>query len=119
MWMVDPSRMCVQHLRGEHLEIHMFIGSLRKQMNLAGYFQSDCLEPLALSSRHDAIVRELTQRGAMRKHLSFIDELELQNILAYLPRNYLTHKIDRVKSTCRLLTRCIRCWKRMEEVCAR
>ena len=45
MWMVDPRGMCNKHLVGEHLELHMFVESLRKKMNLGGYFRSNCLEP--------------------------------------------------------------------------
>ena len=30
MWLVPPQLMCDQHLLGEHLEMHMFIGTIRK-----------------------------------------------------------------------------------------
>ena len=30
MWMVDPQIMCRQHLLGEHTEMHMFVGTLKR-----------------------------------------------------------------------------------------
>jgi Pyrimidine dimer DNA glycosylase len=38
MWLVDPRLMCSQHLLGEHVELHMLVGSLnRKKTSMAFY----------------------------------------------------------------------------------
>lgn len=30
MWLVPPSHMCRKHLLGEHVELHMLLGTLKK-----------------------------------------------------------------------------------------
>lgn len=40
MWMVPPELMCRQHLLGEHVELHMFVGAINKGtsvVTLPGY----------------------------------------------------------------------------------
>ena len=34
MWMIDPKLLCRKHLLGEHLEIHMFVGTINKGINV-------------------------------------------------------------------------------------
>jgi hypothetical protein len=63
MWMVDPSQMCRQHLLGEHVECHMFRGSLLKGRNLHGFLESRLLDSRQLSRRHHDLVAEMTRRG--------------------------------------------------------
>ena len=63
MWMVDPEIMCRQHLFGEHVEHHMFRGSMRKGCRQDGYITNDLLEPLSLDKRHEELVIEMTRRG--------------------------------------------------------
>lgn len=36
-WLVDPRCLCDKHLLGEHVEHHMFIGTLRKNKSIQGY----------------------------------------------------------------------------------
>jgi hypothetical protein len=63
MWMVDPSEMCRQHLLGEHVECHMFRGSLLKGRGLRGFLESGLLDSRQLARRHDDLVAEMTRRG--------------------------------------------------------
>ena len=54
-WFVNPKLMCRQHLLGEHCEIHMFIGSMKKQINMNGYISKDLLEPKSLINSRSCI----------------------------------------------------------------
>lgn len=63
MWMVDPSEMCRQHLLGEHVECHMFRGSLLKGRSLQGFLESGLLDSRQLVHRHRDLVAEMTRRG--------------------------------------------------------
>ena len=40
MWMVPPSKMCRQHLLGEHVEIHMLVGTMRKGKSMQGFYDN-------------------------------------------------------------------------------
>lgn len=66
-WMVDPTLMCGQHLRGEHVEHHMFVGSLVKGISVQGYIEKGLLDISKLESRHHEIVQEMLARGGRHK----------------------------------------------------
>ena len=63
MWMVSPRLMCRKHLLGEHVEIHMLVGSLRKGINLDGFFENKLIEIHNIERRHEQLVREMKRRG--------------------------------------------------------
>ena len=63
MWMVDPELMCRKHLLGEHVEIHMMVGSLRCGRSIAGHLDRGQLEPQAARARHRALAAEMQGRG--------------------------------------------------------
>lgn len=63
MWMIDPAKMCRQHLLGEHNELHKLAGALKKGKRLNGYFKKGLLEPLKLVARHQELVTEMHKRG--------------------------------------------------------
>jgi hypothetical protein len=73
MWMVNPKIMCNQHLIGEHLELHMFIGSIKKNISMQGYLKNNLLEPNSLYARHNELVKEIIYRGM--NHKSDLDSL--------------------------------------------
>ncbi len=62
-WMCDPRIMCRQHLLGEHVEHHMFMGSIVKGLDMSGYLKLNLLEPASLFKRHDELVDEMGKRG--------------------------------------------------------
>lgn len=62
MWLVPTDLMCRQHLLGEHVEMHMFAGSLRLGKSVNGYLDG-LVDPKQLVSRHDEIVEEMIGRG--------------------------------------------------------
>lgn len=63
MWMVDPKKMCRKHLLGEHVEIHMMVGTLIRGRSIDGYLDRGLLEPQNAVTRHDALVVEMEARG--------------------------------------------------------
>jgi hypothetical protein len=63
MWLVDPTKMCRQHLIGEHLEMHMFAGAILKEKRVQGYMDKGLLDPRLINERHDALAAEMVRRG--------------------------------------------------------
>lgn len=63
MWMVDPRKMCDQHLLGEHVELHMLVGSLRRKKTLTGFLEGGLVELHSIRTRHAELVIEMKSRG--------------------------------------------------------
>lgn len=107
MWMVPTSILCKQHLLGEHLETHMFVGSINKQLKMDGYVKNNCLEIKSLLKRHDDLAIELERRGM--KHNS---PLPVIKDITYLKEEIIMYTIDKDKSLKELLNRCTQCKER-------
>ena len=117
MWMVEPEIMCRHHLLGEHLETHMFLGTLKKGLHLDGYVDSNCLELKSLKQRHNVLVKEMNKRDY--KHNS---PLEIPDGYCFGQSRYVRHgKVNIEKSLDELLCRCESCreryasWKKMKK----
>ena len=104
MWMVDPGIMCRKHLLGEHVEIHMLIGSLRSGKSIQGFLDRGLLEPQNIVSRHRALVREMLGRGYRHK-----SELNINFNISQIG------EVDQEKSLWELLERCSECSTRFFE----
>lgn len=63
MWLVDPKMLCKQHLLGEHVELHMLEGSLRRGKTLGRFLTDFLVDPTSIESRHEALVLEMQRRG--------------------------------------------------------
>jgi len=63
MWKVDTKKMCRQHLLGEHLETHCFVGAILKKTSLRGYVENGLVELHYLETRHNELVEEMLHRG--------------------------------------------------------
>ena len=63
MWMVDTGTMCRNHLLGEHVECHMFVGAVKRGKNIQGYLDKGLLEIHNLKKRHDQLAAEMQKRG--------------------------------------------------------
>lgn len=111
-WMVDPKILCQKHLLGEHVEHHMFLGSMKKKIRMDGYLKNNLLEPRSLYERHKSLVNEMTRRGM--NHKSPLEEHECECI-CYLDNEYQYWEIDRVSALKDLLSRCPECEKRYKE----
>jgi len=90
---------------GEHVEIHMFIGTISRGKSVKGYLEKGLLEVHNLYSRHEELVEEMKRRGY--RHCSDVDEKwrTAEKLGA----------IDRKKSLEELLNRCSRCKRRYSE----
>jgi hypothetical protein len=93
MWLVNPAILCRRHLLGEHVESHMFLGTLRLGKNIDGYIAKDLFQPRLLYPRHKALVEEMIKRG--------------YNHNSPLTKKDQYRRLSRVK-TRRLFTRCRR-----------
>lgn len=65
--MIDPSMLCKKHLLGEHVELHMFVGTIIKNKKLDGYKKNGLVEVHNIKSRHLELVLEMTNRGMNHK----------------------------------------------------
>ena len=74
MWMLPTAGMCRKHLLGEHVELHMLLGSLRRGKNIEGFVIGGLVDPQRIFARHQELVAEMTRRGY--KHNSPLDEQE-------------------------------------------
>ena len=63
MWDVDPNKLCRKHLLGEHVEMHMFAGTIRKGISIAGYIKNGLVNPFMITIRHDQLAEEMKKRG--------------------------------------------------------
>jgi len=63
MWNVNPKTMCRKHLLGEHLECHMFVGSILLGKSIEGYIVRGQVEVHNIKNRHDELVAEMERRG--------------------------------------------------------
>ena len=71
MWLCDPKILCQKHLCGEHLETHMFLGSLKKGKKVDGFLSNNLFEPMALYWRHKQLSLEMVDRGYKHKSEMF------------------------------------------------
>jgi hypothetical protein len=97
MWMVDPRKMCDRHLLGEHVEIHMCVGTLRRGRSVAGFLERGLLELHNLHKRHQRLVREMQRRG-----------MRHQSPLARI-RPKRAGRVDRHANLAELARRCAAC----------
>jgi hypothetical protein len=111
-WLINPRCMCVKHLMGEHVEHHMFVGSMKKKTRIDGFLENNLLEPMLLESRHAALADEMLRRGYNHK-----SPLEIpDDLFDYLADYQIFWTIDREKAIGDLLTRCGECLLRYREI---
>lgn len=100
-WMVDPKIMCRKHLLGEHVEHHMFVGTINKGISIAGYLRDNLLEPASLHDRHAELVLEMERRGYNHKS-PMPDDITVKPEEAFVT-------IDKESALKELLRRCPEC----------
>ncbi|MFW6028856.1 MAG: pyrimidine dimer DNA glycosylase/endonuclease V [Halanaerobiales bacterium] len=105
MWMTDVKNLCNQHLQGEHVEIHMLAGTLKKKMSVKGYIDNNLIEVSSMKQRHDEIAKEMVRRGMNHK-----SPLEVPDY-SYLPKKHKKYKIDIDSAEKELKSRCNDCFK--------
>ena len=102
MWLIEPYLLCNKHLLGEHVEMHMFAGSIRKRISLSGYIEKGLVDLRVINSRHDALAAEMVKRGM--SHNSPLAEVPI------IPLG----TVDKNKSFDELCSRCTECRMRIE-----
>ena len=112
-WMVDPAVMCRKHLLGEHVEHHMFYGSINKGIAIDGYLANNLLELPTLAQRHAALVAEMKRRGY--NHRTPLLEEHVRELCEYYPEEQVAVTINREAALNDLLSRCPECRARWEQ----
>lgn len=105
--MVDPKLMCRKHLLGEHVEIHMLVGCMRKDKNIKGYIDKGLVELWKIYTRHNELAREMTRRGY--RHNSMIREIGARHWAKLTADEILLSTVDIKKSISDLRKRCKEC----------
>lgn len=100
MWCVDPKLLCRKHLLGEHLELHMLAGAIKKGRNLKGYIDKGLVELDHIGNRHKEITKEMKRRDY--RHNS---PLRQPSVSRYKDLG----KVNKKKSYMDLITRCNTC----------
>ena len=103
MWGIDSKRLCNQHLLGEHLEMYMFTGCIKKGINLKGYYNNKLVCTNLIKKRHDELVDEMISRNM--KHKSPLPEIDFFKDFKY-------GEIDIEANIKELISRCPRCKER-------
>ncbi|KKP77706.1 MAG: hypothetical protein UR73_C0013G0004 [candidate division WS6 bacterium GW2011_GWF1_35_23] len=103
MWGVNPELLCNKHLLGEHVEMHMFAGTIAKNISIQGYLDNKLVNPIEINDRHDLLVIEMQKRGM--NHQSPLQKIDI-NIIG---------EIDVQKNINELSKRCKICQGRMNE----
>lgn len=98
MWNVPPQLLCNKHLLGEHLEMHMFAGAIRKGTSIDGYITGGLVETNRINARHDVLAHEMSRRGMM--HVSPLPKV------VFKPAS---GKVNIKKSLRDLAERCVAC----------
>lgn len=104
MWCVNPNIMCRQHLLGEHVELHMFVGAINSKQSLTGFVEKGLVEVHNIEKRHKQLVKEMGRRGYNHK--------------SPLPKfkTVVLGKVFKQKSLDDLLSRCPECRKRFKKL---
>ncbi len=103
---ISPKNLCDDHLRGEHNEIHKFIGWLKTGKSIDGWIENNCVQLTELWDRHRRLEREMKCRGMNPD--SPVD----WNELVGLRDDYQEHKdfkIDRDENRDCLAEKCDKC----------
>lgn len=95
--MIDPTKLCKNHLSGEHRELHALVGMINKGISLKGYVTNGLIEVHNIKQRHDELVAEMLRRNYHHK--------------SPLPifQQWQEGKVDTNKSIEDLKNRCLEC----------
>jgi hypothetical protein len=67
MWLISPEKLCRKHLLGEHVELHMLVGCIRKGISIKGYIEGKLADPQLIIKRHNELVAEMKRRSYKHK----------------------------------------------------
>ena len=106
--MVKPRLMCRKHLLGEHVEIHMFVGSILKGVSMRGYIEGDLMEPAELEARHAALVKEMEARGYRHVSEFQVPTARIKDLMEAKGERY-NARVNRNLAKTELFRRCEEC----------
>jgi hypothetical protein len=95
--------LCDKHLLGEHVEMHMFVGTINKKVSIYGYIKGGLVEVHNIVNRHSEIVSEMDKRGMC--HMSLLAEFE----------SWHAGDVNVAANIVELKSRCKQCAKRIED----
>jgi hypothetical protein len=98
-------RLCLQHLLGNHGELHKHRHVFVRQHSITGRLGQ--IEPLAMQTWHDALARELLRRGYRHESPYTLPPLD------YLPLKDRLGRVDRETALENLTRRCAACRERI------
>ena len=104
LWMVPVHLMCDRHLRGEHVECHMFVGTIKKGKSIEGFVQDGLVDVRLIKKRHDVLAEEMLARGG--RHES--------PLKSFLPPHPWNNFIDVRANIAELARRCPDCYDRIK-----
>lgn len=107
MWLVSPGEMCRRHLLGEHVELHMFLGSIAKGNSLEGYVSRGFFQADKLVERHEDLVKEMIRRGY--RHNSLVSDSQKEMLWNWMRENPGKCIVDSEISRRELASRCEAC----------
>ena len=87
MWSVNPENLCQQHLLGEHVEMHMFAGTIKKNISIQGYIKKGLVNPKMITTRHEQLAQEMKRRGLNHNSPLCFDSSELPMTLVDVKKN--------------------------------
>ncbi|OUJ18441.1 Pyrimidine dimer DNA glycosylase T4 endoV family [Methanonatronarchaeum thermophilum] len=105
--MINPEHMCIQHILGEHRELHALMGSIertkpgykgfeRHRNNIKALARDGYIELKSLKTRHEQLV------GYLKNHNSPIEEVPT---LEYIPKEVIEAEVNIEKSRKDLIDR--------------
>ena len=103
MWGINTKELCNQHLLGEHLEMHMFAGCIKKGLSLKGYYENKLVCTNLIKKRHDELADEMISRNT--RHNSPMEDIGFLKDIKYGEIDIEANKIE-------LSKRCLECRKR-------
>ena len=104
MWLVNPDLLCRKHLLGEHVELHMLVGTIRKGRSIQGFLDNRLISTSKIKSRHDQLASEMVRRGF--RH---------QSVLRYTDRK-IKNAVSIQDNLIELARRCAECRARIEGI---
>ena len=60
---IDPARLCRKHLLGQHVEMHMAAGHLKRGRRLGKLYDEGWIDPGRIREYHDKSAGEMLRRG--------------------------------------------------------
>jgi hypothetical protein len=112
--MIEPELLCMQHLLGEHGEIHKHKHNFEKGHSITGRIAINAVEPLSLKSRHDALEAEIVKRAIKAGRKPPSSPFQQPDLKHYAP-NEINYKINVEQNRLLLIQRCSNCKQLNEE----